>query len=159
MELPQVSKRVLGKGLGSLMDRAHATDSPSGEAPAGDARAGSAAAARVPGPGLRQFIRVNVGPDVSSTTPVSETASSPSTIAPAAAKRFSPAPLPVRRAPASGLVPLGLLFADATILGLSFALLKASPAPSLGRIAVCSAALAVACVAGCLAVVAASEES
>jgi len=141
------------------MDRPNATDSPAGEVPAGDERDGSAAAAKVPGPGLRQFIRVNVGSGVSSTTPVSETASSPSTIAAIPAKLFSPAPMPVRRATTWGIVPLGLLLADTTILGLSFALLKASPAPSLGRIAICSAALAVACVAGCLAVVAASEES
>ena len=154
-----MSKRVLGKGLDSLMERANPVDSPTGEAPAGNDRAGAGASATVPGPGLRQFIRVNVGPDVSSMAPVSETASSPSTIPTAPTKRFSPAPLPVRRAPGLGLVPLGLLLADGTILGLAFALVKASPAPSMGRLVVCSAALMVACVAGCLAVVAASEES
>lgn len=154
-----VSKRVLGKGLGSLMDRANAVDSSTGETSVGAGRMVSAAPSTGPGPGLRQFIRVNVSPDASSMAPVSETASSPSPTSAAPAKRFSPAPLPVRRAPSLGIVPLGLLLADATILGLSLALLKASPAPSLGRILVCSAALAVACVAGCLAVVAASEES
>ena len=158
MEPPPVSKRVLGKGLGSLMDRANAADLQPSEGRVGDDRTDASPSASAAGPGLRQFVQVSVGRENHSTEAISKTASSPSAIPTAPAKRFGPAPMSSRRAPASGLVPLGLLLADATILGLAFALMN-SPAPSIGRLLLCSLALAVACVAGCLAVVSAREES
>ena len=153
-----MSKRVLGKGLGSLMDRANAADLQPSEARAGDDRTQASPSSSAAGPGLRQFVQVSVGREVLSTEATSKTASSPSSIPTAPAKRFSPAPMSSRRAPASGLIPLGLLLADVTILGLAFALMH-SPASSIGRLLLCSLAVAVAGVAGCLAVVSAREES
>ncbi len=157
-EPPPVSKRVLGKGLGSLMERANAADLQPSEARAADDRTNASPSASAAGPGLRQFVQVSVGREVLSTGAMSKTASSPSSIPTVPGKRFSPAPMSSRRAPAAGLVPLGLLLADATIIGLAFAWMKA-PAPSAGRLLLCSLALAVACVAGCLAVVTTTEES
>ncbi len=163
-EPPPVSKRVLGRGLGSLMERANAADLQPSEARAGDDRTNASPSASAAGPGLRQFVQVSVGRKVLSTEAMSETASSPSSpsspssMPTAPTKRFRPAPMSSRRAPALGLVPLGLLLADATIMGLAFALMKA-PAPSMERLLLCSLALGVACAAGCLAVVSAREES
>ena len=153
-----MSKRVLGTGLGSLMKRANAADLQPWEARVGDDRTDAAPSASAAGPGLRQFVQVSVSRESHSTEAISKTASSPSAIPTAPAKRFGPAPMSSRRAPAPGLVPLGLLLADATILGLAFALMN-SPAPSIGRLLLCSLALAVAGGAGCLAVVSAREES
>ena len=153
-----MSKRVLGKGLGSLMERANAADLQPSGARVGVDRTDASPSASAAGPGLRQFVQVSVGREVLSTEAVSKTASSPSSIPTVPGKRFSPAPMSSRRAPASGLVPLGLLLADATIIGMAFAWMN-SPAPSVGRLLLCSLALAVACVAGCLAVVSSREES
>lgn len=140
------------------MERDNPTDVRPAAAPSGEDRA-DAPSTSAPGPGLRQFIRFNVSPESGPVASTSETASSPTPATAPALQRPAPVPFSQRRAPASGLIPLGLLLADATILGLAFALLKASPVPSTGRLILCGLAVAVACVAGCLAVITATEES